>query len=160
MDAPVTLAPVVVTGTPELVERAATIEWAMRQFGVELDMAVDIYEVATEVGIEPRIAFGLVSVESGFYERARGKAGEIGLTQVMPSTARFIVPGITEQELYDRRTNLRVGFTYLRDMLHRYESERLALLAYNRGPGTVNRYLKSGLDPENGYARKVLARAA
>ena len=33
---------------------------------------------------------------------------------------------------------------------------RLALTAYNRGTGTVDRVLEKGGDPDNGYAGKVL----
>jgi soluble lytic murein transglycosylase-like protein len=35
--------------------------------------------------------------------------------------------------------------------------QRLALLAYNRGPGTVDRVLKRGGDPDNGYADAVIS---
>ena len=74
---------------------------------------MDIYEIAREENIEPRLAYGLVKTESTFNERAVSPVGARGLTQVMPRTAAWLVPGTKTQDLYDRRTNLRLGFRYL-----------------------------------------------
>jgi soluble lytic murein transglycosylase-like protein len=50
-----------------------------------------------------------------------------------------------------------VGFKYLRHLLDQFDgNEKLALTAYNRGPGTVSKLLKRGRNPDNGYAEKVL----
>src|SRR2546426_1033228 len=107
------------------------------------------------------ISFRLVRVESGFNPKARSKVGAIGYTQVLPSTARLYEPGLTTAQLYDRGTNLRLGFRYLRDLLERYEGNadaklRLALLAYNRGPARVQELLDAGKDPQNGYAAALM----
>jgi soluble lytic murein transglycosylase-like protein len=78
----------------------------------------------------------------------------------MPRTASWVEPGVTRAELRDPETNLRVGFKYLRFLLDKYEgNERLALLAYNRGPGTVDDALRRGSNPDNGYADFVYGRA-
>ncbi len=62
-------------------------------------------------------------------------------------------PGVTRKQLRDPDTNLRVGFKYLRYLMDKYDgNEKLALLAYNRGPGTVDKALKRGRNPDNGYA--------
>ena len=75
----------------------------------------------------------------------------------MPRTAAWLQPGTKTQDLYDRQLNLRLGFRYLDQMIDKYKGNvRLALLAYNRGPGTVDRVLKQGGNPDNGYADKVL----
>jgi soluble lytic murein transglycosylase-like protein len=76
---------------------------------------------------------------------------------VLPSTARLYEPGLTTQQLYDRDTNLRIGFRYLRDLLDRYPANMsLALLAYNRGPAKVEQLLGAGRDPANGYEAEVM----
>ena len=60
--------------------------------------------------------------------------------------------------LFDRALNLDLGFRYLRSLIDKYDGNvRLALLAYNRGPGTVDRILARGGDPDNGYADRVLS---
>jgi soluble lytic murein transglycosylase-like protein len=137
--------------------REEQVDRAVEQYGINRDLAEDIYDIARETNIEPRLAYGLVKTESTFNERAVSPVGARGLTQVMPRTAAWLVPGTRTQDLYDRQTNLRLGFTYLDQMIAKYKGNvRLALLAYNRGPGTVDKVLKRGGNPDNGYADKVL----
>ena len=74
----------------------------------------------------------------------------------MIKTARFYEPDLTDAELYEPETNLRIGFRYLRDLLETYGDVKLALLAYNRGPAMVQHLMQRGEDPENGYASKLM----
>lgn len=126
-------------------------------FRIGEELAGLIFETALREGLDPELAFRLVRVESSFRRGAVGPAGSIGLAQVRPSTARWLEPAISRDRLFDPETNLRLGFRYLRLLLDRYGGDpRLALLAYNRGPGTVTALLALGEDPSNGYASRVL----
>jgi membrane-bound lytic murein transglycosylase MltF len=143
--------------TVEEQEREANVSAAVDKYDIERDLAEDIYDIAREQNIDPQLAYGLVRTESTFDERAKSHVGARGLTQVMPRTAAWLVPGTKTEDLYDRQTNLRLGFKYLDQLIDKYKGNvRLALLAYNRGPGTVDKVLKRGGDPNNGYADKVL----
>ena len=150
------MAPVVVT--PESERSPLSVEEIAREYreqGYEIspDLATEIHEAAAENGIDPQIAFGLVRAESSFRNHATSSVGAVGLTQLMPATARWLEPGTTRSELRDPETNLKIGFRYLRNLIDKYEGDvDLALVAYNRGPGTVDRALKRGRDPDNGYA--------
>ena len=138
-------------------ERANAIIQYSAHYKIGADLATTIYDIALSEGIDPGLAFRLVKVESGFNQRAKSKVGALGFTQVLPSTARLYEPGLTTEQLYDRDTNLRIGFRYLRDLLDRYPTNiSLALLAYNRGPGKVEELLGAGRDPQNGYATSVM----
>lgn len=125
-------------------------------------MARMVHDAAVEVGLDPELAFRLVRVESVFDPDAIGAGGATGLVQMMPGTARDLDPKIdTRKELIDPRTNMRLGFGYLRDMIERYEEHgadavRLGVIAYNRGEVAVDRALRRGADPENGYGRRIL----
>lgn len=124
---------------------------------IPADLAAAIHDIAVAEGIDPDLAFSLVKVESQFAARAVSPVGAVGLTQVMPSTAFELEPGLRHHDLFDERTNLRLGFRYLRLMIRQYRGDlRLALLAYNRGPARVDSIRKSGGNPGNGYAGKVL----
>lgn len=137
-------------------ERAnKVIEYATR-FRIAPDLAESIIDVASAEGIDPELGFRLVKLESDFNERAVSPVGAVGLTQLMPATARFYQKGITREKLYDRHTNLRIGFRYLRGLVKEYDGDvKLALLVYNRGPVAVQQALRNGQSPTNGYDRIV-----
>ena len=126
-------------------------------YRIGADLATSIYDIALAEGIEPDLAFRLVRVESQFNERATSPVGAIGLTQLMLPTARYFQKGITRDALYDRNTNLRIGFRYLRTLVREYKGNvQLALLVYNRGPVAVEASREQGRDPSNGYERIVM----
>lgn len=134
----------------------AVIEYSSHYL-VPADLAEAINDIALAEGIEPSLAFRLVRIESRFDPRARSAAGAIGLTQILPSTARLYEPGLSTERLYHRGTNLRLGFRFLRDLLERYDNNlEHALLAYNRGPTKVQDLLNAGVDPRNGYSAAVM----
>ncbi len=135
-------------------DRANKIIGYSTQYGIRADLATSILEVASAEGIDPELAFRLVKLESDFNPRATSPVGAIGLTQVMPATARFYVKGITADGLYDPNTNLRVGFRYLRGLVKEYKGDvNVALLVYNRGPVAVEKARAEGDNPSNGYDR-------
>ncbi len=124
--------------------------------GLDRKLAESIYDLALEEKIDPDIAFGLVRTESEFKPTAKSHVGAIGLTQLMPATARWMRPGTQVDDLRKPEVNLSIGFRYLAELIEKYDGDqKLALLAYNRGPGTVDRVLKRGGDPDNGYAKAV-----
>ena len=138
-------------------ERDRQVDGAIARYGIDRSLAESIHDVAREEGISPPVAFGLVNTESTFRERVVSSAGARGLTQVLPNTAKSVVPEAVGSRIFERDINLRAGFRYLRQMMDKYSGDlRLALLAYNRGPGNVDRILDRGGNPDNGYADRVL----
>jgi len=138
-------------------DRANKVIAFSAKYRVAADLAGSIYDIAMAEGIEPDLGFRLVRLESDFNDHATSPVGAIGLTQVMPATAQYFVKGATKETLYDRETNLRVGFRYLRTLIREYKGNlKIALLVYNRGPAAVDAALGMGLDPANGYDRIVM----
>ena len=143
--------------TRNQLDRANKIIAYSGKYRIGADLAISIYDVAMAEGIEPDLGFRLVRLESEFNERAVSPVGAVGLTQVMPSTAQYFVKGATREKLYDRESNLSVGFRYLRTLIREYKGNlKIALLVYNRGPAAVDAALGMGLDPANGYDRIVM----
>lgn len=137
--------------------RLAQIMDYSSRYRIPADLARAIHDIALAEGVDPGLAFRLVQVESGFTRAAVSPVGAVGLAQVMPRTAYELDPTLSYRDLFDRETNLHLGFRYLRLMIERYNGDlRLALLAYNRGPSTVDRIRQAGGDPENGYSIAVL----
>jgi soluble lytic murein transglycosylase-like protein len=139
--------------------RERLVDEYARRYGIDHGMSAAVLRAAEAEGVRADLAFRLVRVESAFRPRAVSPVGALGLTQLMPATAAELQPGVTREELFDRDTNLRLGFRYYRRLLRAYRGdEQAALHAYNRGPGTVNRIRRAGGDPANGYAKAVLGR--
>ena len=78
----------------------------------------------------------LIEVESGFDPRAVSPKGAVGLTQLMPRTARAL--GVADPR--DPGANIHGGARYLKDLLARHRNDvALALAAYNAGEAAVRR---------------------
>ncbi|EFL49893.1 Lytic transglycosylase catalytic [Solidesulfovibrio fructosivorans JJ]] len=106
-------------------------------------------------GMDPRLVTAMVEVESGFETRAVSPKGAAGLMQIMPDTGRDL--GL--DDAFDGASNLEAGIRYMRRLLDAYGDVRLALAAYNAGPGRVP---KGGPIPDipetRDYVAKVMAR--
>ncbi|MBT0956961.1 lytic transglycosylase domain-containing protein [Alphaproteobacteria bacterium KMM 3653] len=93
----------------------------------------------------------LVQQESAWKPNAKSHAGAIGLAQLMPGTARVL-----RVNAHDPEENLEGGARYLRQMYNKFGSWRLALAAYNAGPGAVQKY--GGVPPyreTRNYVKKI-----
>lgn len=86
-------------------------------------------------GLDPKLLHALVIVESAYRVGAVSPAGAGGLTQLMPGTAAEL--GVVDR--FDVDQNLSGGADYLARQLIRFGDLRLALAAYNAGPGRVAR---------------------
>jgi soluble lytic murein transglycosylase-like protein len=135
-------------------ERANKVIRYSSRYKIAADLATNIVDVASAEGIDPELAFRLVKLESDFNVHATSPVGAVGLTQLMPATARFYEKGITKEQLYEPNVNLRIGFRYLRGLVKEYKGDvNLALLVYNRGPVAVQKARAGGDNPSNGYDR-------
>ena len=75
---------------------------------------------------------------------SKGAQGEM---QVMPATARDPGFGIKPAQSDDPNELRRVGDEYASVLLRRYRDPKLAMIAYNMGPGATDKWLASGADP-------------
>lgn len=114
-----------------------------------------IKSAAESAGIEEGLLDALVAAESSYDPNARSSAGALGLSQLMPATAKAM--GVINP--FDPAENLNGGAKYLASMLQRFGGDtKLALAAYNAGPGAVEKY--NGIPPyaqTQAYVQKVLA---
>lgn len=110
-----------------------------------------INAAAQRVGISPMLLAALAKAESGFNPRAGSPAGAQGLTQLMPATARSL--GV--RNIWDPFDNALGGAKYLKQQLDHFGGNvRLALAAYNAGPGNAQLALGS-FSETIAYVRRI-----
>jgi len=106
----------------------------------------ELVRAARVAQVDPALVAAVSAAESRFRPERRSERGAIGLMQIMEETARDVasrqgIPAPTSTELENPATNLLFGALYLRYLLDRYEGDLdLALMAYNAGPGRVDRW--------------------
>ncbi len=112
-----------------------------------------ILEAAASFDLDPSLILSVIKVESNFDEMAVSPRGAVGLMQVMPDTANWIVNDVRPRELewagrgdvgselWNARHNVFIGCWYLRYLIGQFGDLRLALAAYNSGQGRVSTWL-------------------
>jgi hypothetical protein len=113
-------------------------------------------EMAERYGVDPEIFIRLIEKESKFNPSAKGTKGELGFTQIKPDTGMKPGYGVTPiQDRLNPEDNLRFGAEYLGALVKHYDGDySKALMAYNGGPGNVNRGSPSSA--AQAYAAEIL----
>jgi soluble lytic murein transglycosylase len=148
-----------------------------------------VEQYAAEAGVAPALLFGLIRTESAFQSDVVSRAGAVGLTQLMPATAKEMADRIRRRggpdyttddgpDLRNPAANIHIGAVYLGYLMERLEAPIPALLAYNGGINRVRRWREADSRKPGGalpldlfletveypetreYGRRVLAAAA
>ncbi|MDH3474068.1 MAG: lytic transglycosylase domain-containing protein [Rhodospirillales bacterium] len=125
------------------------------------DLLYPEFEPRHADGLDPALMLALIRQESQFYSEAVSPAGARGLMQLMPATARRVAMGLklsyrSERLTADPSFNMRLGSTYLGQLLERFDgSAMLALAGYNAGPHRVDQWIKRYGDPRGAGADPI-----
>jgi soluble lytic murein transglycosylase-like protein len=115
-----------------------------------------VERVAERESLTPELLHGVISQESSFFPCAISNKGAMGMMQLMPGTAADL--GVTNP--FNAKENIDGGARYLGYLMQRFGGDlRLALAAYNAGPGRVDNYRGVPPFPETvDYVSKILGR--
>ncbi|MBI4964877.1 MAG: lytic transglycosylase domain-containing protein [Desulfomonile tiedjei] len=128
------------------------VQFAIQGKPKSLDEIVS--EIASKFQIEASLVKAIIVAESNCNPSAVSRKGAQGLMQLMPSTAKVL----KVDKPLDPRENIIGGVKYIKGLLASYGDLRLALAAYNAGPGTVQKY--AGIPPYRetiDYVKRVIA---
>ena len=120
-----------------------------------------IYKYSKRYKFEPGLIISILRVESGFQQDAVSPKGAIGLMQLMPDTAGWLAQRIGVQiedtdDVFEPDVNLHLGVYYLNYLRKLYAGDmKKVLVAYNRGPGSVDEVIHEGGELILGYYHKV-----
>lgn len=100
------------------------------------DVSAIVEQAARTHRVDPLLVHSMIQVESNYNTHAVSNKGAQGLMQLTPSTAKML--GVSDS--FDPRQNIEAGVKYLKYLKDLYKDDRLALAAYNAGPGAVDKY--------------------
>ncbi|KIL41601.1 lytic transglycosylase [Gordoniibacillus kamchatkensis] len=106
----------------------------------------EIRDSAANYDVDPFLIAAIIRVESNYQVGLQSKKGAIGVMQIMPDTAEWIVdaqghPKHTLEELHLVDVNINLGSWYIGWLLKQYKGNQLyAVAAYNAGQGNVNKW--------------------
>ena len=112
------------------------------------DYQQDIITYSQKNKVDPFLVAAIIKNESNFKHKAVSKVGAVGLMQIMPDTGRWIaaqmgLDGYKDTDLYQTRTNIRMGCWYLSELDHEFKHNlALVMIAYNAGRGQTHEWMQ------------------
>ncbi|MEK8016019.1 MAG: lytic transglycosylase domain-containing protein [Candidatus Parabeggiatoa sp.] len=115
-------------------------------------------EAASRYEVDVGLIFALIQQESGWQDQVVSHAGARGVMQIMPATGQSACR-LKKKQLFDAAKNIDCGVRYFSKQLNRFQSEKLALCAYNAGPGRAKKGLTrcNRITETRKYMRNIMA---
>jgi soluble lytic murein transglycosylase-like protein len=133
----------------------------VRAFEIQ-HVAKTITDGAKTSKLDPLLILAMMEHESLYQTDAIGRHGEIGLLQIRPETAKWLLERndkiwAGKNMLFDPKNNVQIGIMYLEWLNKKFNNTQVTLAAYNMGPYATQKYLKKKVIPQV-YYNKVYSK--
>ncbi|NLK62502.1 MAG: lytic transglycosylase domain-containing protein [Fusobacteria bacterium] len=121
----------------------------------------EVFLCSQKYNIKPEIIYAIIKSESGFREKVVSPKGAVGLMQLLPTTASWVVFKEWKQsedsyDLYNYADNINIGCLYFSYLNEYYEGDFVkSVAAYNAGIRRVNNNEWEKIIETKNYVKKV-----
>ncbi len=138
----------------------------------------EITNASDEFNVDKNLIASVINAESHFNKNALSNKGAVGLMQIMPSTADWLIDKLVREKgyilnddgnaksikyvssnnkyLYDEKTNITLGSFYLSYLLKKFNNLDVCICAYNAGEGVVSKWLDNSEYSSDGKTLKKI----
>lgn len=109
----------------------------------------EIKQSSQRFQMDPMLILAIIRTESSFDTKQISHKGAVGLMQLMPDTAKWVIEQagfdpMSIEYLDDPKVNIDIGTWYIKFLLNQFNGDLVrAIAAYNAGPGKVNQWLSN-----------------
>lgn len=105
------------------------------------------FDLNSKTNIQKSLLLGIARKESIFIQYAKSSAGALGIMQIMPKTAYWVLKRtkskkVSKNYLYNEKMNIFIGSYYFNYLYSKKNNYVEAIASYNAGPNAVRKWKK------------------
>ena len=114
----------------------------------------------SKTNLQKSLLLGIARKESIFIQYAKSSAGALGIMQIMPKTAFWVLKRtkskkVSKNYLYNKKMNIFIGSYYFNYLLSKRKSYVESIASYNAGPNSVSKWRKLNKAPEDSWIESI-----
>ncbi|MBT6755262.1 MAG: lytic transglycosylase domain-containing protein [Gammaproteobacteria bacterium] len=114
------------------------------------------FDKYSDSNIEKSLLLGIARKESIFIQYAKSSAGALGIMQILPRTAYWVLKKakmkkVSKNYLYNKNMNIFIGSYYFKYLFSKKKSYVESIASYNAGLNIVSKWRKQNNAPEDAW---------
>ena len=120
----------------------------------------DFFDKYSNTNIQKSLFLGVARKESIFIQYAKSSAGALGIMQVLPRTAYWVLKKskmkkVSKNYLYNKNMNIYLGTYYFKYLFSKKKSYVEAIASYNAGLNAVSKWRRTNNAPEDAWIEYI-----
>tara|TARA_B100001996_G_scaffold382789_1_gene375699 strand:- start:1552 stop:3450 length:1899 start_codon:yes stop_codon:yes gene_type:complete len=118
------------------------------------------FDKYSNTNVQKSLFLGIARKESIFIQYAKSSAGALGIMQVIPKTAYWVLKRskmkkVSKNYLYNQNMNIYLGTYYFKYLFSKKKSYVEAIASYNAGLNAVSRWRRANNSPEDAWIEYI-----